>query len=50
MTRKKESAAGSDTTTADTNNAAKIISLCTRIRAALIRYGAMLVNVFRGLA
>lgn len=50
MIRKKESAGGCETTTAETNNAPKIISLCTRIKAAIVGYGAMLANVFRGLA
>lgn len=50
MTRKKESAGGCETTTAETNNVPKIISLCTRFWAAFIRYGAILANLFRGLA
>lgn len=50
MIRKKESAGGCETTTADTNNATKIIPLCTRIKALSMRLAAMLATVFRGLA
>jgi len=44
MICKKESAGTSDCGTAETNNAAKFISLCARFKAALIRYGAIRAN------
>ena len=50
MTHKKEFAGGFETTTADTNYSTKIISLCTRCKAAFIRLAQLLASFFRGLA
>lgn len=50
MTRKKESAGGCETTTADTNNATEIIPFRTRAKALFLRVAAMLAAFLRGLA
>lgn len=50
MTRKKESAGGYDTTTADTNQTFKIIPFRSRIMARMICLAVTLATVFRGLA
>ena len=50
MTRKKESAGGSETTTADTKYTSRIIPLCSRFTAAFLRIAAILATVLRGLA
>ncbi|WP_158592197.1 hypothetical protein [Noviherbaspirillum sedimenti] len=50
MTRKKESAGGFDTNTADTKHTSKIISFCTRCKSVFIRLAQVLATFFRGLA
>lgn len=50
MTRKKESAGGCETTTADTKYTTRIIPLCSRVKSAFLRLAAMLTTVLRGLA
>ena len=49
VTRKKISAGGCDTTTADTNNATETIALTVRMKQAVIRLAAWLAVAFRGL-
>ena len=50
MIQKKTSAGGFETTTADSNFAARIIAFCTRPKAAIVHYGGMLATYLRGLA
>ena len=50
MTRKKESAGGFDTHTADSKHTSKIIAFCTRCKLAFIRLAQLLATFFRGLA
>lgn len=49
MTHQKESAGGCETITADTNYANRIIPFCTRVKAAIVRYAALLATLLRGL-
>ncbi|MEC5218984.1 hypothetical protein RCH09_003964 [Actimicrobium sp. GrIS 1.19] len=46
----KKSAGGFETTTADANKFSKIISLCTRIKVAILRGASVLATCLRGLA